>query len=141
MAAFRRGQKWRPNSMYVRASNFRPIQNFSAKALRTTSATLHTLPRGGMYWKICPPPLPPRIGRFAEAGILHPKAQRRSSRASGCKIAASANLEVRGRRILQFILSQHALIFFFFRDRNCSPNGWVVLTVLNSINSPSGKRM
>ena len=31
----------------------------------------NTLPRGGMYWKI----RPPRIERFAEAGILHPEAR------------------------------------------------------------------
>ena len=31
----------------------------------------NTLPRGGMYWKI----RPPRIKRFAEAGILHPEAR------------------------------------------------------------------
>ena len=30
----------------------------------------HTLPRGGMNWKL----RPPRIKRFAEAGILHPEA-------------------------------------------------------------------
>ena len=46
----------------------------------------NTLPRGGimMYWKIRPPP---RIQKFAKARILHPE----------------ANLEVRGRRIFQFI--------------------------------------
>ena len=81
----------------------------------------NTLPRGGMYWKI----RPPRIERFAEAGILHPEAReiargrslRAISRAEGCKIPAEANLEVRGRRIFQFIPTRGSVLTFFFTEK------------------------
>ena len=62
----------RPNSVYVRVSNFRPSPNFSAKALRAFAQHL-----------------PPCI----------------------------QYLEVRGRRIFQFILYQRVLTFFFQRRR------------------------
>ena len=60
-----------------------------------------------MNWKI----RLPRTSRFASAGILHPSAleialglrPRAISRASGCKIPASANLSILGGRILQYI--------------------------------------
>ena len=62
----------RPNSVYVRVSNFRPSPNFSAKALRA-------------FAQLLPP-------------CIH-------------------YLEVRGRRIFQFILYQRVLTFFFQRRR------------------------
>ena len=68
---------------------------------------------------------PPRIERFAEAGILHPEAReiargrspRAISRAEGCKIPAEANLEVRGRRIFQFIPTRGSVLTFFFTEK------------------------
>ena len=43
------------------------LKNSSIGIARTLIYCNNTLPRGGMYWKI----RPPRIERFAEAGILH----------------------------------------------------------------------
>ena len=62
---------------------------------------------------------------FPRAGILHPSAleialglrPRAISRASGCKIPASANLEVRGRRIFQFIPTRGSVLTFFFTEK------------------------
>ena len=61
-----------------------------------------------------------------------------------CNIHAKANLEVRGRHIFQFIPTRASELTLFSREggiENFVPNGWVVLRVLNSKRSHSGKRM
>ena len=67
----------------------------------------------------------------------------RGPRAEGCKIPIESNFEVRGWRIFRLILTRGSVLTFFSREggiRNYTPNGWEVLTALNSIKLPLWKK-
>ena len=126
-----KGADFLPEATLARANQAltRGSHQFSTPSYRFNkyiqSQCNNTLPSGGIYWKI----RPPRIKRFAKAGILHPEA---------LNIARGQSW---GRRISNASLLEPVYWHSVFkRGRYGWKDGWIVLTVLSSIHFRSGKK-